>query len=130
MPPESLVVGNKLKRSPPQPHALPSFKPAVDFLNDTAVAATDGHHHALDKRASEMRPSWALGYLSIPPRRNINRLGAGWWNMMQQYKYQRDDSDCRGQYVYVVENQFDHTHPVSLSPLFGFIFIDDSGRTD
>jgi len=129
MPPEELTArppaSNKLKRSPSKLHTV-QYGPAVDSLNDTEVAA-DGRH-ALDKRGFEMRPSWALGYLSIPPRRNINRPGAEWWNWLNQYKYQKDISDCRGQYVYVVENKLNREHAVSLKPLFGL--LDGSGRTN
>jgi hypothetical protein len=65
----------------------------------------------------DWKPHWALGYISVPPRRNINAGSGRWLNLWtRNYKYQRDDSECQGQYVYVVENQFDATHPVGFSP--------------
>lgn len=122
MPPERLTAqpANNLKRSSPRPLAGP-YEPAVDYLNDTAIAAAN-EHHALEKRAgvTDDRQSWALGYLSVPPDMNVN--SDEWSNaLMRTYKYKREDSNCQGQYVYVVENQFDETHSVSLSPFLGFI---------
>ena len=115
MPDEGLPA--KFKRFSARSHAVP-FEAAVN-LSDKGTAADK--HHTLDKRAglADMKPNWALGYVGVPPRTNINGYGRGWWDPFgQTYKYQRDDSECQGQYVYVVENQFDASHPVSLIPPF------------
>jgi hypothetical protein len=87
---------------------------AAEF-NNTAIEAEQ--HQSLDTRVAraDMKQTWALGYIGIPPRRNIYRLASRWWSPFQKaYKYQRDDSECQGQYVYIVENQFDASHPVCL----------------
>ncbi len=79
-------------------------------LNDTVSK--------LGERAAvaQYRPNWALGYLGIPPRTNVNNPYGIWINtFMQMYSYSRDDSECQGQYVYVVENEFTASHPVSCS---------------
>jgi hypothetical protein len=98
---------------------------AAAELNDTAIEAEQ--HQSLDKRVAraDMKQTWALGYIGIPPRKNINRLTSGWWSPFQRaYKYQRDDSECQGQYVYIVENQFDASHPVRLGTLGRDVFVD------
>jgi hypothetical protein len=117
MPPESLTP----PRAPAASKRSTSSGSRAVNSNHTAAAA-DGYHE-LNKRAgvTGWTPNWGLTYMSVPPKTGVLVEANGWVNHAAQlYKYQFDSPQCDGQYVYVVENQFDKDHPVrSWSPCKG-----------
>ena len=93
-----------------------SPRPALMPVNSSHTAAAADGHHVVDKRdgLTEMTPNWALTYMSVPPRTSVMMEDSEWLEVETEYfKYQRDASQCKGQYVYVVENKFDTEHLVS-----------------
>jgi chitinase len=68
--------------------------------------------HRLSKRMADRGSNWGPSHLSIPPRRNWLRhdwiTEAADGNRL--YKYQRHESECADQFVYILENAFDPAH--------------------
>ena len=82
--------------------------------NSSHTAAVADGHRRLDKRDTDFTSNWALTYMSVPPRTIVQKKDSEWLDVASEgFKYQRDTSQCMGQYVYVVDNKFDTEHVVS-----------------
>jgi chitinase len=117
-PPPPEASPPKSKRSHPK-HVIPQTGPGH---NKTAArGGGQGQEqeqgqpeqlHRLSKRMADRGSNWGPSHLSIPPRRNWRKHD---WitqtaNGNKLYKYQRHESECADQFVYILENSFDPAH--------------------
>ncbi|KAI1854021.1 hypothetical protein JX266_001162 [Neoarthrinium moseri] len=75
--------------------------------NETALLPSE---HGLWKRTEDFLKGWAPSQISVPPRK-IWLKTENYDKIDKTYRYQRDSSECEGQFVYVIEDGIDDNHP-------------------
>ena len=125
MPVEPLTVPASASKRESSGSRAGQPRPALIPVNSSHTASAADGHHGLDKRDVQWAQNWALSYMSVPPRTNVQSVSNGWISPDDRFfRYQRDASLCNGQYIYVVENQIDTEHPVSCPAGSGpFMFL-------
>jgi hypothetical protein len=83
----------------------------VETQTDLGLHNNTAH---LDKRLkTAMQLAWAPSQLSVPPRKDWTGPNNGYIDgQTNTFTYYRDASECAGQYVYIMEDDFDENHPV------------------
>jgi hypothetical protein len=84
----------------------------VETQTDIGLSNNNTAH--LDKRIkTAQQVAWAPSQLSVPPRKDWTNPDNEYTDPQSRtYTYYRDASECAGQHVYLIEDDFDVDHAV------------------
>ncbi|KAI9150631.1 Chitotriosidase-1 [Paramyrothecium foliicola] len=92
----------------------PSKRSATDdWLEDelSETASLNGTENELEKRLENAYSAWAPSMISVPPSETWDRPNGGYLTSQRTWNYRRHSSECDGQTIYVIEQDYESSHP-------------------